>query len=357
MRPRLRSFLKLLACLVGLHRLSRRLHRHRLLICCYHGLRADEDPRRHWLLLPQREFARQIRYLRSHYRCIPIDQAVEELSSGRLIANTACVTFDDGYQSNLNIGLPLLQQYEIPATIYLTTGLVGTNGLLWNTELELAIRGTRSTAIDLDELDLGTRRLEDLEGRREVARVVSEALKQRPYSERQRLLDKIHTTLDAPMDSSARESFALLTWAEVQRMEATGLVRFGGHTRYHDILSRLEDVAVKTEVARSIGDVSARLAMPSRTFAYPNGTPSDFDERSSAAVQEEGGTAAVTTIGGLCEPGDDLYSLRRVVVGSEMTFSEFRLHTAGVPGLWARVSALWRQVARRISMSKPVPGQ
>ena len=42
----------------------------------------------------------------------------------------------------------------------------------------------------------------------------------------------------------------------------------------------------------------------------------------SAAVQEEGGTAAGTTIDGLCGPGDDLYSLRRVVVGSEMTFWE-----------------------------------
>ena len=140
----LRSRLKWLACFAGVHHVVRRFHRTRLLICCYHGLRENEDPRRDWLLLPQREFARQLRFLRSHYRCIPIDQGVEELRSGTLTANTACVTFDDGYRTTLTIGLPLLQRFKIPATIYLTTGLIGTDKLPWNTELELAIRNARA---------------------------------------------------------------------------------------------------------------------------------------------------------------------------------------------------------------------
>ena len=346
-RP-LRSLLKLLACLAGLHHLARWLNRRRLLICCYHGLRADEDPRRHWLLLPRRAFARQLRYLRSHYRCISLDQAAVELSAGTLAANTACVTFDDGYENNLSIGLPLLQEYRIPATVYLTTGLVGTTRLLWNTELELAIQGALPHAeIDLHELDMGTCCLGDPESRRTLARAVAETLKHRKYSERRRVLKRLHSTLGASSDSEARESFSLLTWEQVETMEETGFVRFGGHTRHHDILSRLDDVAVRTEVAGSMADVGAHVNRPSRTFAYPNGSHSDFDERASAAVREAGGTAAVTTIVGLCEEGGDAFALPRVVIGSDITFDEFRLHTAGVPELWARFRASWGRARGR----------
>ena len=231
-----RSRLKWLACVLGVHGLARRLHRNRLLICCYHGLRDDEDPGRHWLLLPRKEFARQLRYLRSHYRCIPLDQGVEELRSGTLDANTACVTFDDGYRTNLTIGLRLLERFEIPATIYLTTGLIGTDKLLWNTELELAIWNTPEDSIDLSELGLGVRSLEDAQSRPEIATQACGVLKQRPYEERKRLIAQLHESLSSQSDSPQRNAFTLLSWSEVSAMEATGLIRFGGHTRYHDIL-------------------------------------------------------------------------------------------------------------------------
>jgi hypothetical protein len=39
----------------------------------------DDAPRRHWLLLPESAFARQIAFLAEHYDCLPIDVAVERL--------------------------------------------------------------------------------------------------------------------------------------------------------------------------------------------------------------------------------------------------------------------------------------
>ena len=335
-----------------MHRLARRLHRKRLLICCYHGLRDDEDPGRHWLLLPRREFARQLRYLHSRYRCVPIDQAIEELRSGALPANTACVTFDDGYRTNLTIGLPLLEQFEIPAAIYLTTGLIATDELLWNTELELAIWNTPEGSIDLSELGLGVRSLEDAQSRREIATQACGVLKQRPYEERKRLTAQLHESLRSQSDSSQRDAFTLLSWSEVSEMEATGLIRFGGHTRYHDILSRLDDQTVESEVETSIRDVVSRLESASRTFAYPNGTLADFDERAREAVRDMGCTAALTSVAGLCGTETDLYSLPRVVVGAEMTFDEFRLSAAGVPDLIER----WTTALGRLRKRTPTTG-
>ncbi len=263
------------------------------------------------------------------------------------MANTACVTFDDGYRTNLTIGLPLLQRFEIPAAIYLTTGLIGTDKLLWNTELELAIWNARVDSIDLSELGLGVCSLEDAKSRPGVATQACGVLKQRPYRERKRLLAQLHESLRSQSNSSHRDVFTLLSWAEVSKMEATGLIRFGGHTRYHDILSQLDDSAVESEIEHSIRDVGSQMESPSRTFAYPNGTLADFDGRARAAVRNLGCTAAVTAIAGLCGTDTELYSLPRVVVGAEMTFSEFRLSTAGVPNLIAWWTTAWRRLRKR----------
>lgn len=44
----------------------------------------------------------------------------------------AAITFDDGYTDNLTMGLPVLNHYNIPATLYVITHDVGKKNLKWN---------------------------------------------------------------------------------------------------------------------------------------------------------------------------------------------------------------------------------
>jgi hypothetical protein len=69
---------------VGIPHLARWAQRGGLLVVCYHGVRRDDAPRRHWLLLPESAFERQIAYLAAHYDCLPIDVALERLYRGAL---------------------------------------------------------------------------------------------------------------------------------------------------------------------------------------------------------------------------------------------------------------------------------
>jgi peptidoglycan/xylan/chitin deacetylase (PgdA/CDA1 family) len=46
------------------------------------------------------------------------------------------VTFDDGYADNLLNGKPLLECYDVPVTVFVTSGYVGAGREFWADELE-----------------------------------------------------------------------------------------------------------------------------------------------------------------------------------------------------------------------------
>ncbi|HET7459459.1 MAG TPA: polysaccharide deacetylase family protein [Gemmatimonadaceae bacterium] len=346
-----RRLARRLACATGVHHMARRLHRRRLLIVCYHGVADDDGATDSWLLLPRAELERQLDYLARHYRVRPIDEALADLWAGRLREPTACVTFDDGYRNNVRVALPLLQRLGIPATIYLATGMIGTARLLWTTRLELAMRATAATSVDLGAVGLGgAEPLGDDAARAALARRVASRLKRVSPAERDATLARLHATLgDAGAASDRARPFALMSWDEVAAAARTGLVTFGGHTMNHEIVSRLDDAAVRAEVGGSMRAVAERVdaRAGTRTFAYPNGQPEDFDARAAAAVRDAGGSAAVSTIEGLNDATTDRYALRRVVVGGDMAFDDFRLACSGA------YAALKGMLARRRRATSP----
>ena len=97
-------------------------------ILMYHKI-ADlpeaQDPKR--LAVSPREFARQLEFLvENGYRCVPLDRAIEDLSGTRPpIAKQVAITFDDGFRDFYTTAAPLLQRYDIPATVFMVTGCAG----------------------------------------------------------------------------------------------------------------------------------------------------------------------------------------------------------------------------------------
>lgn len=330
------------ACVLGADRVSRRMHARSLLVLCYHGVRADDAPRRHWLLMPRAEFRAQMAYVARHYRCLSIDDAIDALRRGALSEPTACVTFDDGYRNNRTEALPVLRELGIPATVYLSTGLIGTDRRLWTTALELRFERTTATTADLRPLGLGVAALHDPGARARAAKAACEALKLLPAVERAERAAALAATLPLADGGDSRPgddgAFAMMDWDDVRAMEETGLVTFGAHTVNHEIVSRLDDDALADEIGGSMDAVAARVSRPSRTFAYPNGRPCDYDSRAATVIRRAGGTAALTTDERLNGPDADPFAIARVTLGGDVTMANFRLRVAGL-GSWRRRGA------------------
>ncbi|QWD89163.1 polysaccharide deacetylase family protein [Polynucleobacter sp. MWH-CaK5] len=70
-------------------------------------------------------FEQHIIFLKKNYEVISLEELIERCQSNSLVGKEAVITFDDGYQDNLNVALPLLEKYQVPATIFVTTGMIG----------------------------------------------------------------------------------------------------------------------------------------------------------------------------------------------------------------------------------------
>ncbi len=81
-------------------------------------------------------FETHLRYLKTKYSLISMEQLLYYKNSGfELPENSMIITFDDGWQSNYTL-LPTIKKESIPVTIFLTTGLIGTNRKIWNFSIQ-----------------------------------------------------------------------------------------------------------------------------------------------------------------------------------------------------------------------------
>lgn len=90
------------------------------IILCYHRFEqeAGSDPIP-GMSVTERAFRRQLDHLHSLGPIVSLDDG---LAGGRGLRFS--LTFDDGYRDNLSVLLPILEEANVPATVYCTTGFV-----------------------------------------------------------------------------------------------------------------------------------------------------------------------------------------------------------------------------------------
>jgi peptidoglycan/xylan/chitin deacetylase (PgdA/CDA1 family) len=95
----------------------------RLLILCYHGVSMDDEHEWHpALYITQERLRARLRALRDGgYHILPLADAMRRLYDGTLPARSVALTFDDGAVDFERRALPVLREFNAPATLYLTT--------------------------------------------------------------------------------------------------------------------------------------------------------------------------------------------------------------------------------------------
>jgi peptidoglycan/xylan/chitin deacetylase (PgdA/CDA1 family) len=189
-------------------------------------------------------FAEHLGWLREHYEIVPLEAVLKPPAAGRRGRGAVAVTFDDGFADNCEYALPVLVRYRVPATFFLTAGLL--------------------------------ERDPSVVGRFETVR------------------------------SAGYEDVRPLAWGQVHEMLGAGM-RMGAHTYSHPSLARLSPTGALDELTRSKRIIEDRLGIAVDTMAYPFGWPRrDFTTETMALAAKAGyvigATALPRTLGASCEP-------------------------------------------------------
>ena len=277
-----------------------------VVVLCYHAVRPDAAPAGSY---PFEQLHVRVSELAAHCAlisrcCTPISlddlrQAV--LHGAPLPPRPVLITFDDGYRSVATLAAPVLEQYRVPAAIFVCSDSIADRRLLWYDAM--ARRGA--------ETDV-------------------ERVKRLTFAEWQR------TDRDTFTKVSDDDPLAPMTVGELQAMSASPLFEIGAHTASHPIMAGAPVSDQREQIGECVRALEAWTGKPATAFAYPNGQPGvDYTADTMALLREGGIDIAFTTQSGFAGRG-----------ASPLEQPRFMM-LAGVsePELAHRLAYSWRRVA------------
>ncbi|MDR0280560.1 MAG: polysaccharide deacetylase family protein [Paucimonas sp.] len=292
--------------------------------------RAAALPHRNELCVGPQAFERLLRWLRQHFDCLPLLDLLQGQGSGK--RPRVALTFDDGWRDNALHAFPLLQRYEMPASIFLSTDFIGSRQRFWWESLGETLWGSHGEPA----------RHQMIEKLRRVGRPLPAAyfMHDAPGARSLALahyLQSLKTLAPAALhlltDACPAESLPqALDWQQVRQLEDSGLISFGPHGASHALLPGLDDHRLEDEISRSHSALSQGCRNPLPVYCYPNG---DHDLRVRQRLAAHRYPWALSTRAGLCQSSDDPLALPRIGVSqrnaSRPSLLAWRISRGGNP--------------------------
>ncbi len=316
---------------VGLFELGRAARRNKVAILCYHRFASPS-----WAdgAIPANLFEAHLKYLKERFTVIPLKTLSSLASESGRVKNPAALTVDDGYGDFLKVAVPLLEKYELPATLFVTTRFVDGEIWLWPDILRYTLLKTEKAAFDVFGDGSGIP-LRTPNEKGKVYLNLVEICKKVSESDKFAFLEELARRLDVTVPALPPEEFRPVSWDALRRLNKD-LFEIGSHTLTHPILSRVPIAQAKTEIEESKRRIEEALEREVTTFAYPNGTRGDYAQEHKDILKQCGYQVAVTTNFGFSTAETDPFEMNRM--GAAYDLPRFAKSMSGFESLRRRIS-------------------
>lgn len=310
----------------------------RSLVLLYHRVATPViDPQ--MLCVTPEHFSEHLEVLKRLTRPLPLRHVSNRVREGRVSPRGVVITFDDGYRDNLYNARPILERFDIPATIFVVSGWVDSDReffwdalarILLNTPmlpdvLELEIAGKqRIWMFSGEKHDEESHRGDVPISMWNVQMDAVPNLRQRAYMELAALIRDLHPderdeTMSrvaawAGVSAQGLPDSRVMSVNDLHDLQNGGLVEIGAHTVSHARLSQLSPADQFHEIAQSRKHLEMVLDHPVESFSYPFGTRTDYTPASIHAVREAGFRSACSNFEGCIHRYTSLWEMPRYLV-------------------------------------------
>ena len=296
-----------------------------LLILMYHRILPKQDPRARLeepgMMVTPETFRMHMSLVKQHFEVLPLSQWIKRKQNGETLPARCCaITFDDGWADNYEFAYPVLQEFNLPATIFLVSDMMGTNQLFWPERLARLLTNIALTCPEQwNHPDLKWIKNNTLNYKFTTTPPDQEQLSEIINQAKQLSDDQIHNhinTIETALQLNNKSQASLLSWQQMEEMCASGLIEAGSHTCHHIRLDAGQnEKTLKQEIVQSKSQIEKRLGQPVDAFCYPNG------DHSPAAVElvKQNYQCAVTTSKGWNTKNTNAHLLHRMGVHEDIS--------------------------------------
>ena len=98
-------------------------------IVAYHAVR--ESSRLRSTHITPAALQSQVEFLSASYHVVSLAEFVQRRTAGKSLRRCVAVTFDDAYLGVLTLGLPILERFQVPATVFVATSYCRDGKRFW----------------------------------------------------------------------------------------------------------------------------------------------------------------------------------------------------------------------------------
>ena len=277
-------------------------------------------------VLPE-TFQKFMRLLRDRYQPVRLDDIVGWLEHHKEIPPRAvAVTFDDGFEDNDRVAAPIMEEFGIRATFYLTSSCVEHQTLPWFAKMRFLFSPAYQQ----------TKRVHDSLAEKEWQfpqdawnAFVFHTHQCACMSWNQQLehIAYLETMLEMPFDSEPAPR--MMTWEMARELIQRGHC-IGNHTYSHPNVAHISEENRQIEIVESHRLLEKKLGQAPEHFSYPHPCLNpQHDVKSDETVRSLGYQTIVLTKPGWIRGQTSPFALPRLPI-SEMSLEEFhwKLETA-----------------------------
>ena len=260
-------------------------------ILMYHRILPDEKIKEDLdlgLAISCSHFENQIKILKSKYKIYSMDEFIDNLKKGKS-KFMLTITFDDGYKDNLLYALPILEKFEVPALIYITTNFLELNVNLWWHELMETIQNRSAINFNYERqnFDFILKNQKQKFSAYNNLRKIFLKLK----------IDKQIELLEKITGTKKRKNYSkiCLNKKEVKILDNHTLITIGSHTHNHLNLKILSNEEIQYEINKSLEILEDLLNHKIKHFCYPYGGKTHASTREYNIIEKLNLSSAVTS--------------------------------------------------------------
>tara|TARA_Y100001970_G_scaffold2704_1_gene3203 strand:+ start:58139 stop:59158 length:1020 start_codon:yes stop_codon:yes gene_type:complete len=306
------------------------------IILCYH--RVSKNKKRSNFLNPcdslntdQILFEEHLNHLSSNYNCVSLSELMNS-SNDEHNGFKVAITFDDGYKDNYQNALPILEKYNIPATIFISTRFIEGDIQTWWYDLWEIVLNNSRLDFQINEKQYSVV-ITSITRKLKIYHLISNYLIMMDYKSQTTFMKKLISKY--PVQVYKQE---FLNYDELNKLNNHQLITVGAHSHNHSSLSNISNRELLFEISHSKKLLEKKLKSKIEHIAYPYGRKENISTRVIEATREVGYKYGYTT---LCRKfnRNDPYYVPRHLINDSIDLKKLQVKLSGFNAFWGLQSS------------------